>query len=81
MKARYEKLLFMRQMLQRMKNIMDNRGEPFSPEEMETVEDVETEEHFYLNFHQDIAGNLFGVKKSEKHKISDYYHSSNVSKF
>lgn len=81
LQERYEKMMFMRQMMIKLNNHYEQSGEILAPGDQEIGEDVETEEHFYLHFPKDIAGILFGVKKTERHTIAEYYTSSNKSRF
>ena len=81
MEERYEKLFFMRQMMIKMTNNMNSSGATMTPEDQETGQEVETEEHFYLHLHKDIAANVFGKKIKDRHIPSEYYKSSNQSKF
>ena len=81
LKDRYEKLQFMKAMMLKVTNHFENAGEQMNSGDQDTNEDVETEEHFYMHFHKDLAGKLFGVKKIERHIITEYYKSSNKSQF
>jgi hypothetical protein len=71
----------MKAMMLKLTNHFENAGEQMIQGDQDINMDVETEEHFYMHFHKDIAGKLFGVKKVERHIVTEYYKSSNKSKF
>ena len=81
LKDRYEKMQFMKAMMMKLTNHFENAGDQMTSGDQDINEDVETEEHFYMHFHKDLAGKLFGVKKIERHIVTEYYKSSNKSKF
>ena len=78
---RSEKLNFMKQLITKIQNHEQSKGELESMLDPELLEEAEAMNHFYNNYGADLNAMLFGVVKIERHSMTDYFASSNASKF
>lgn len=80
MEERYEKLAFMKQILIKIQNHEEAKGDQTMIEQ-EFLEEFNAMEHFYSHFHPDLNAMIFGAVKTERHTVNEYFGSSNTSKF
>lgn len=80
MQERYERMTFMKQIMIKIQNHEESKGDA-TMIEPEFLEEFNAMEHFYSHFHQDLNAMIFGATKTERHTVNEYFMSSNASKF